>query len=181
MNESLSQRLEKAIDFAQGDIATLRTGRAIPSLVESILVDVYESKLKILELANISAPDPNTLVIQAWDKNVISNIKKAIQKSPLGLNPNVDGDIIRIVVPALTEERRNELLKGLNQKVEDARQTIRQIRQEEIKKIDQQEKNGEISEDEKFRLKKEVEEKVSKVVEEVEQIRDKKAGEIKGH
>lgn len=144
---------EKAFDFYKNDIASIRTGRATPSLVENIEVNYYDQKFRVKELASISAPEPRTLVIQPWDKNAAEPIAGAVRKSDLGLSPVVDGQIIRLNIPPLTEERRREFIKVLKQKTEQARMRMRHIREEIWDKVQKMERAHEIREDDKFRAK----------------------------
>jgi len=113
MNEEiinrLKQKLEKVIEVFKEDLATIRTGRAKPDLVENVLIEAYGGKMKLFEVANISAPDPSLITVTPWDKSLVKNIEKAISESQLQLSTNVSGDMIRIPVPALTQERRQDL------------------------------------------------------------------------
>lgn len=122
-------------EFAKGEIAGIRTGRANSSLVEDIQVEYMDAKLHIKELATITVPEPRVLMIQPWDKGAISAIEKGIRDSKLGLNPVNSGQIIILNLPPLTEERRREFIKLLHQKVEDARIRVRQIREDILKKV----------------------------------------------
>lgn len=152
----LKPDLDKAIDCFKTEIATLRTGRATPALVEDIKVESYGTKILLKQLAVIHAPEPRTIVIQPWDKNVIKDIERAIISFRSGLNLVVDGDMIRINIPSLTEERRRELVKILNQNLEEARISVRQHRDEAWRKIQNLEREGKIREDDKFRAKDEL-------------------------
>jgi ribosome recycling factor len=126
----------------------VQTGRARPALVEGVKVEAYEgSWMEIKELANISAPDPQSIVIKPWDPSVLKKMEKALQKSDLGVNPVVDNDLIRINIPALTEERRQELVKQVKQKVEAGKAMLRQARLEVKKEIDKQKEQAGVSED----------------------------------
>lgn len=127
---------DAAFEFAKNEAAGIRTGRASPALVEDIQVDYFGSRLRIKELATISAPEPRTLLIQPWDKNALPVIEKGIRDTAsLGLNPVVDGVAVRLTIPALSEERRREFIKVLHQKVEEARIRVRQIREDVLKKV----------------------------------------------
>src|SRR3989344_3898573 len=119
------KNFEKILSFYKNDIASVRTGRATPALVEDVVVDAYGQKMTIKELASISTPEPRTVVIQPWDKNVLEAIASAIQRSSVGLAPIADGDLIRLTIPALTEERRKEFIKLLKSKTETARIKVR--------------------------------------------------------
>jgi len=121
---------EKILEFYKADIASIRTGRANPSMVEDIEVDYYGQKFRIKELASINTPEPRTVVIQPWDKGSTEAISNAIRKSDLGLNPTVDSNVIRLNIPPLTEERRKEFIKLLKQKTEESHIKIRRVREE---------------------------------------------------
>src|SRR3989344_7275388 len=121
---------EQILNFYKNDIASVRTGRATPALVEDVQVEAYGQKMTIKELASINIPEPRTIVIQPWDKTVLEAISTAIQKSSVGLAPIADGDLIRLNIPSLTEERRKEFIKILKHKTEDARIKIRKVRED---------------------------------------------------
>lgn len=172
------QEFEGVISFYKSDIAGIRTGRATPALVEDIIVEIYNGKYSIKELATITAPEPKSLVIQPWDKQTFGPIENAIRKSSLGLNPVTDSEQIRLNLPSLTEERRKEFIKLLKQKTEDSRIKIRQIREESWDKIQKLEKEGEIREDDKFRAKEELQKLVDEYNKKIEDIEKKKEGEL---
>lgn len=146
--KDVKERMDKAIQSLEKDFNKLRTGRASTSLVEDVTVDYYNTPTPLYQLASISIPDSRTISIQPWDRNSFANIEKAIQKSDLGLNPINDGKIIRINIPALTEERRKELVKLAKKYVEDAKIAIRNIRREGNDTLKKMKNNKEISEDE---------------------------------
>ena len=166
------------LDFYKNDIASIRTGRATPSLVEEIVVDCYGQKMHIKELASLSVPEPRTLAIQPWDKSVVDLIAKAIRESGVGLNPVVDGQIIRLNIPSLTEERRKEFIKLLKQKSEEAKVKIRKIREEIWDKIQRLEKDGEIREDDKFKGKEDLQKIVDDYNKKIEDLEKKKEAEL---
>lgn len=140
-------RMSKAITQLKKELVTLRAGRATPALLDKVMVDYYGAPTPVSQLANISVPEARLLVIQAWDKTILSAIEKAISKSELGLNPNNDGEIIRISIPMLTEERRTELVKMVKKYGEEAKVAIRNIRRDANEHIKKIEKDGTISED----------------------------------
>lgn len=155
--DDVRQKMEKALEMLRQDLVNLKVGRATPALVEQIQVDAYETKMPLVELATITAPEPNQLLITPFDQTVIKNIERALALDrDLGLSPVVDGEVIRLIIPPLNEERRRELVKLLGQKLESARIVIRQIRQGKMQEIRQAFENKEISEDEKFRREKEL-------------------------
>lgn len=172
------QKLEKIIEHLKQEVASLRTDRATPALVENLEVEYYGAKTPLKALAAISAPEPRTLAIQPWDKNALPAIEKAIQNSQLGLNPVADRDAIRLTIPPLTKERRRELTKLLGRHLEDARIQVRREREEMLKEIDRQEKEKEISEDEKFRQKNEVQKIVDEINKKIEELGFAKEKEI---
>ena len=172
------EKLEGILQRLKSEIASLRTGRATPALVEDLEVDYYGSKTALKTVASISSPDARQLVIQPWDKNAMQPIEKAIQSSNLGLNPIAEKDIIRVAIPSLTEERRKELVKLLGRHVEDARIQVRKEREEALREIDRKEKSREISEDEKFRQKNEVQRIVDEANKKMEESARAKEKEI---
>jgi ribosome recycling factor len=174
----LQPRLEKIFDELRRETSSLRTGRATPALVEDLDVEAYGTHQPLKALAAISVPDGRQLLIQPWDKSVLPAIEKAIQGSSLGLNPIADKDTIRLALPTLTEERKRELVKLLGEKLEEARIHIRRLRDEAMKAIESREKAKEISEDQKFREKQEVEKAVGEYNKKIEELGEKKESEI---
>lgn len=170
--------LDNLIDYFKKEIGKIRTGRANPAMVENLLVDYYGAKTSLKQIASISAPEPRSLAIQPWDRGVLVNIEAAIRESQLGFNPVNDGQIIRIAIPVLTEERRKELVKVLNQEAEKARIAMRNIREEIWKEIQKMEERGAISEDDKFKGKEKLQEVIDGYNKKIEEIREKKEGEI---
>ncbi|TSD02083.1 MAG: ribosome recycling factor [Parcubacteria group bacterium Athens0714_24] len=171
-------KVEETKAFFKREIASLRTGRASPVLVEDILVDSYGSKLPIKHVASISVEDAKTLRITPWDMSVIKNIESAISGSNLGIQPIADKQSIRVSVPQLSEERRKALLKILSEKHEEAKISLRQERDETWKDIQDREKRKEMSEDEKFRYKDELQNLIDRANEELENLSDSKKSEI---
>lgn len=144
---NLKTRLDQTIEVVKKDLSSVRTGRAKPSLVEDVKVEAYGTMMTIKELATITAPDTTLIVISPWDKGLVSAISSGIQKSGLNIQPIVDGDTVKISIPALTEERRLELVKLVSQKLESARVMIRGVRTEIKEEIEAQEGEAGISED----------------------------------
>ena len=140
-------RMKKAIDALKHELASVRTGRAAPSLVEELEVDAYGAATPLVSLAAISAPEPRQIVIQPWDKGLIKAIEKAITNSDLGLAPNNDGNLIRLNIPALNEERRRDLVKLLHKKVEEGRVEIRTLRRHSHEEMKAKEKSSGVSTD----------------------------------
>lgn len=171
-------QFEKSVEFFKEELGKLRTGRASASLVENLAVDYYGSKSPIKQIASITVPEARSIAITPWSRDDLVSIEKAIRESQLNLNPINDGLAIRINIPALNEERRKDLVKMLNQKAESARMAVRKIREDAWEEIQEKEKAGGISEDDKFAGK----DKLQKVVDEyngkIEEIRKKKEDEI---
>ncbi len=151
-------KMQEVLDMVVADIGSIRTGRAAPALLQDLEVSVYggQQKLKVNELATITAPDSQTLVVDPWDKSIIGEISKGIQAANVGLNPSIDGEIIRISVPPLTTEDRNKYVKLLSTKLENGKVMIRQIRGEAMKDIKKDFEEKKFSEDEKFNQEKEL-------------------------
>ncbi len=171
-------RMKKAIEALQRDLATIRTGRASPALVERVEVDYYGAMTPLNQLAGISAPEARLLVIQPWDKSSIQAIEKAIRASDLGVNPSNDGDVIRIAIPALTEERRKELVKVVRSKVEDCRVAIRNVRRDAISQTKELAQEKMISEDEERRGEQEIQELTDKYVAQAEKTGKEKEEDV---
>lgn len=174
----LKPDLDKVIDSLKTEVAILRTGRATPALVEDIEVESYGTRTPLKQLAAIHTPEPRAIVIQPWDKNIIKDIEKAIIGFRSGLNPVVDGDMIRINIPSLTEERRRELVKILSQNLEKSRISVRQHRDEAWKKIQDFEREGKIREDDKFRAKDELQKIIDRCNVKIQEIGEAKEKEI---
>jgi ribosome recycling factor len=172
------QEMEEVIGLLKEDLATVRTGRASPSLVEEIKVEAYQVKMRLLELAHISVPEPTQILIKPYDPGNIGPIKKAISEANIGLNPIIDGDVIFVSIPPLTEERREELIKVVGHKLEGARILIRQARQETMEKIEGAFEEKEISEDERFRLKDQVQNIVDEFNGQIEELGEGKKKDL---
>lgn len=176
--ELKKEEFDKAINFFQKEISSLRTGRANPNVLDGIQVEAYGVKTPINGVASISVPDGQNLIVSPWDKNVIKEIEKAIIAAELGMAVVNDGDKIRLTVPKMTEENRKELVKKLNEKQEAARVVIRGIRDEIKQAIEQAEKDKEINEDDKFRFIKELDEEIGQQNDQLKEIKDKKEKDI---
>lgn len=166
------------IDFLKQDIATLRTGRATSAMVENIFVEAYGTKQALKGVASIMVSDPKTLVLEPWDKSLLGAVEKGVRDSGLGINPVNDGKIIRLSLPELTSERRQELVKILHQKLEQARVSLRKVREDIRELIATEEKNKAIGEDEKFRLQEDLEKMVKDFNEEIKKVGEQKEAEI---
>ena len=168
----------KAVDFFKKDITSLRTGRANPAMLDGLYVDAYGVKTALAGLASISVPEARSIVITPWDKNIAKDIEKAIIAANLGINPVNEGDKIRLVVPQLTEENRKELVKKLSEKMETARVALRQIRDQIKESIEAAFLDKALSEDDKFRFFKELDEETARQNDELKKIKEKKEEEI---
>lgn len=173
-----SERMEKAVEALRVDLLSIRTGRASPALVERLKVDYYDSLTPLNQLATISVPEPRLIVIRPWDPNAMSNIEKAILKSDLGLTPINDGRLIRLNVPPLTEERRQELAKIVNRRVEEGRVAIRNIRRDTLEDLRKLEKDKLISEDEFYKAKDDLQEITDEYIEKIDTLGQQKQDEI---
>ena len=142
------RRMAKTLEAVKADLAGIRSGRATPSLLDSVKVDAYGQKMPLNQVSTVSVPDPKSLLVQPWDKGLISDIVKAIQSSGLGFNPQAEGNIVRIPVPPLSEERRAELVKHCRKLAEDGRVAIRNLRRDANERLKKAEKDKKISEDE---------------------------------
>jgi ribosome recycling factor len=153
-SETLSnaeRKMLRAVEAMERDFQGLRTGRASTALVERIHVDYYGTQTPLNQLASISVPEPHQIVIQPWDRGVLGAIEKAIQKSDIGLMPNVDGTVVRLNIPPLTEERRKEIVRSVHKRMEEARVEIRNLRREANDAIKKEERDGEVGSDESHR------------------------------
>lgn len=171
------QKLQKVLDLLQDDLATIRTGRATPSLVENISISTYggSARLKVMELATIGAPDTQTIILTPFDASVIHDLQKGIEAANIGLNPIIDGTILRISIPPLSLERREELIKAMKHKLENGRIMVRQARHEMIEDM---KKDYEGREDDIKRLEKEVQKLVDETSETIEEWGKQKEQEL---
>lgn len=177
MNDN-KELFDKCIDHLKHDISSLRTGRATPALVEDIPVEAYGVKQPVKALASISVTDAKTLTVEPWDKSILAAVESGIRNSPLGINPVNDGKLLRLPLPELTKERREELIKVLHQKLEAARIAIRQVREEVKQLIEMEEEEGNMSEDEKYKQIEQLEEMVKEYNEKVKAVGAEKETEI---
>ena len=170
--------LQDAIEHLKTELGKLRTGRANPAMVEGLMVNYYGAQTPLKQVASINTPEPRLIVVQPWDQDSLVNIEAAIKESGLGLNPNNDGKVIRLNIPQLNEERRNDLVKVLNKIAEETRVSVRNIREDIWKEIQDLEKEGKISEDDKFSGKDDLQKVVDEYNKKIEEIREKKEKEI---
>jgi ribosome recycling factor len=145
------QRMARAVDAMERDFQGIRTGRASTALVERITVDYYGTQTPLNQLAGISVPEPHQIVIQPWDRGVLGAIERAITKSDIGLTPNVDGTVVRLNIPPLTEERRKDIVRVVHKRMEEARVEIRNIRRDAADRLKREERDGDVGADEAHR------------------------------
>lgn len=176
--KNLNEKMAKTIEHFKHEIASLRTGRATPAIVDEVKVDYYGQRMLLNQISAISILPPSTIVIKPWDKGALPAIVSAITNANLGMAPIAESDFIRVTLPPLTQERKEQLIKVLHQKAEDARVAVRQEREDAIKKIDKMEKDGEIREDDKFRAKDEVQKIVDEYNNKIKETRDNKEKDI---
>jgi ribosome recycling factor len=177
---SVKQKMQVVIDLVMSDVSSIRTGRATPGLVEDIVIAAYggQQKLKVQELATINATDPQTIVIQPYDKSIIGDIRKGIEAANVGLSPSIDGEIIRIALPPLTSEDREKYVKLLGTKLENGKVMIRQIRGDVMRDIKEAFEKKEISEDLKFNQEKRLQEITDDFVQQIVGLGEKKEQEL---
>lgn len=171
-------KMQKTVDALKHELLSLRTGKATPALLDSVRVDAYGSPMPLSQVASVTAPQPRLLVVQPWDKGLLQSVLKGIQKADLGLNPADDGDLIRVPIPALTEDRRKEMVKKAKKVGEEAKVAIRNVRRDANEDVKKLEKDGEISQDETHRLQGEVQKMTDKFTGLIEEILEKKEKEI---
>lgn len=177
---SLNNKFQKVLDILSSDISGIRTGRATPSLVENIICPAYggTQMLRVLELASITAPDTQTLVISPWDKSIIGDIRKGILEANVGMNPSIDGEIIRISFPPLTTEDREKYVKILSQKLESAKVMARQVRADEMQEIKKKFENKELTEDDKKDEEKKLQDLTDSFVSKIDEMGEKKKQDL---
>ena len=176
----LQRRMHGAVDALKHDFSGLRTGRASTALVDTIHVEVYGSNMPLSQVATVSVPEPRMLTVQVWDRSNVQPVEKAIRAANLGLNPVTDGQLIRLPIPDLTEERRKELAKLVGQFSEKARIAVRNVRRDGMDHRKQDEKTHEISEDERKRLEHDVQKMTDDTIREIDELADAKEKEILG-
>jgi ribosome recycling factor len=175
----LNSRMQKAVDGLARELATIRAGRATPALFDNIMVDYQGTPVPLYRLATISIPEANLIIIQPWDRTSLRDIERAILTANIGLNPANDGNIIRVVIPPLSEERRKELVKFVSRKVEERRIAIRNIRRDGIEKLREMAKNKEISEDQLKNNIKKIDQLTEVCVDRVSELGQSKEKEIR--
>lgn len=176
--DDLKKKLEEAVDWLSDAYSTIRTGQATPALLDSVKAESYGTKMSINQLGSVGVEDARTLRISPWDASTIPAIEKAIEDADLGVSVSTDSTGLRVKFPELTSERREQLLKTAKQKLEDARVSVRAARDEAIKDIEVQLKNGDITEDDKFRMKDEVQKEVDATNKKLEELFARKEEEV---
>lgn len=172
------RRMSMSIEFLRRELQTVRTGRATPSLVENLTAEYYGTPTPLGQMATISAPDAQLILIQPWDRQSLQEIEKAIIKSPTGLNPSNDGSVIRIPVPPLSQERRQELVKSLGKTVEDGKVAVRNVRRDAQDKLRTLERNKDISQDENQRAQTQLQKTTDTHITEIDQFWKSKVEEM---
>jgi ribosome recycling factor len=173
-----AERMQSALDTLEDDLGAIRTGRASPGLVERLPVDYYGTNTPMIQLASISIPEPRQLLIRPFDPASLKDIERAIMVSDLGLTPNNDGKVVRLIIPQLTEDRRKELVKVVHNRMEETRVKIRNIRRDLMRDLREFEKEGLISEDDQERGEKDLQDLTDKFNDKVEEIGEHKQTEI---
>lgn len=176
--KGIEEKMHKSVDALRVDLASLRAGRATPSLLEKVMVEYYGTPTPVTQVASVTVPEPRMIVIQPWEKNLIKDIEKAIMKSDLGLNPNSDGVCIRLNLPQLTEERRKDLVKVVHKKAEDFRVVVRNLRRDANEAIKKAEKAKEITEDEAKKGTDDVQKITDKIMKEIDAVTANKEKEV---
>ncbi|MDP6563858.1 MAG: ribosome recycling factor [Alphaproteobacteria bacterium] len=177
--DDLQRRMNGALEVLRQEFAGLRTGRASASLLEPLNVDVYGTQMPINQVGTISVPEPRMLTVQVWDKSAVSSVEKAIRDSGLGLNPAVDGQLVRVPIPELTEERRVELAKIANKYAEQARIAVRHVRRDGMETLKKMEKDGEMSQDDHHLWGEEIQQLTDDMVAKIDESLVTKDAEIK--
>ncbi len=178
MIQNLEQKIKESLEYLKSQFAVVRGGRPSPKLVEDILVDYFGQRMPLKQVGSISINPPREILISIWDKQAVSIVVKAIESSNLNVSANTDGNLIRINLPPLSAERRQELVKVVKKESEETKIKIRHLRDEENKKIGQQEERGEITEDQKFKLKEQIQKSIDKANKDIGEMLEKKIKEI---
>lgn len=178
IHKTTEEKMKKTVKVYKEELKSIRAGRANPALLDRVVVDYYGTPTPLKQIANVSAPEPRSLLIQPWDATSIPNIEKAIMTSDLGLNPSNDGKLIRLAVPQLTEERRKDIIKILKKVTEESKVAIRNERRDANEQLKKMEKDGDLTEDDLKVAEQQVQKLTDKYIEEIEKIRKHKEEEI---
>jgi ribosome recycling factor len=168
--KDVESKMTKCVDATRSEFASIRTGRATPALLDRLHVEAYGQSVPLKQVAGVSTPDARTLVISAYDKQTVGDIRKAIEKSDLGMTPNIDGTTIRLIVPPLNEERRKELVKIVKKKAEDGKVAVRNVRHKAHDDIKSQQKSGEITEDDNKRMQDQLQKLTDRFVKDIDSL-----------
>lgn len=179
IKDGAKTKMDKSINLLTQELSKVRTGRASPALLDSVKVEYYGSTLPLNQVAGISIPEPRLIIIQPWDKQALVPIEKAIQKADLGLNPNNDGNVIRLAIPPLTTERRDELVKLTMKLGEECRVAIRNVRRDANNDTKKEEKDKKITEDEAFKTQEQIQKMTDEYIKKVDEALKKKEKEIR--
>ncbi len=169
---------DAVLDHLSKELGTLRTGRATPAILEGITVVAYDSPMDLKSVASIAVPDSRTLTIQPWDKSLIQAIEKAIRDADIGVNPSVDGDLVRLSMPQMTEENRKKLVKAMGERLEDAKISLRKVREESRAQVSKMEADKQMGEDEKYKAFEELDKMTKEYGEKIDAMGEKKEEEI---
>jgi ribosome recycling factor len=172
------RKMARALEAMERDFQGIRTGRASTSIVERISIDYYGTQTPLNQLAGISVPEPHQIVIQPWDRSALGAIERAIIKSDVGLTPNVDGTVVRLNIPQLTEERRRDLVRVVHKRMEEARVEVRNIRREAADELKKLEKDGELGTDEHHRLQETLQKTTDRHVDDIDRVGGVKEQEV---
>lgn len=176
--ENMQERMEKVIDNLEANYSEIRAGRANPAILNRVSVEYYGVPTPINQVASVSVPEARLIVIQPWDRSILSQIEKAIEKADIGIHPMNDGGVIRLSFPELTEERRKEIVKDVKKTAEEAKVAVRNVRRDEMDEAKAKLKNKEISEDEEKALEDKIQKETDKYVAKIDEIADRKEKEI---
>ena len=172
------ERMKKQIEAVRRELSGIRTGKASPSLLDTVKVEAYGTPTPLTQLGSVSAPEPRLLVVQPWDKSLVKAVSRAIQQSDLGLNPTDDGTVVRVPIPSMTEERRRDIVKVIAKLAEEGRVHVRQVRHDVNKDIKHQETEGTVSEDDARKLVAEVQKLTDRYIGLVDELLKKKTAEV---
>jgi len=175
----LKQKFEQIIDKLNKDFGNVRTGRASTALVENMMVAYYGSTIPLKQMASLSTPDPSQIVIQPWDRNALGDIELAVKNSDLSLSPTNDGNVIRIILPAMTQERREDIIRTVQKKGEEARVALRNVRGEVWEEIQQMEKLSKITEDDRYLAEKEINDLIDEYNKKIQNLVENKEKEVR--
>jgi len=176
--ENINEKMDKVIDNLDNNFAEIRAGRANPAILNRVNVEYYGTPTPLNQVASIAVPEARQILIQPWDKSIINDIIKAIEKAEIGINPMSDGNSVRLIFPELTEDRRKEIVKDVKKMSEEAKVAIRNIRRDEMEEVKNQLKNKEISEDEEKGLEDKIQNITDKFVGKVDELTNKKVDEV---